>query len=109
MWTIQYLIEHGGANLSEVRNDGKDCWDLLLATFPWKKCDVSALLRVMVLRMAPPPALAAKLRPEHAWIIKEGARLRAGIPAYLAGRRALLAAHLIGPLQAIVSGYVLHY
>jgi hypothetical protein len=68
---------------------------------------VTALLRVMVLRGAPPAELTARLSPEHARVVQEGARLRAQLPAYLAQRRALLDAHcpLIAPLQDLVHGY----
>jgi hypothetical protein len=45
--------------------------------------------------------------PQHSRVAEEGARLRAGLLAYLARRRALLAEHtsLIAPLRALVSGY----
>jgi hypothetical protein len=44
---------------------------------------------------------------QHAWVVEEGARLRAALPAYLVPRRALLDAHcpLIPPLLALVRGY----
>jgi hypothetical protein len=59
-----------------------------------------SLLQVMVLRSAPPAELTARLSPEHARVVEDGARLRARLPAYLARRRALLNAHcpLISPL-----------
>jgi hypothetical protein len=65
------------------------------------------LLRVMVLKSGPLADLIAQLRPEHARMVEETARLRAALPAYLAQRRALLDAHcpLIAPLLAIVRGY----
>jgi hypothetical protein len=68
---------------------------------------VTSILRVMVLRGAPPAELTARLSPEHAQVVEDGARLRAGIPEYLARRRALLDAHcpLIPPLRALVHGY----
>jgi hypothetical protein len=69
--------------------------------------ELSALLRVMVLRSAPPADLASQLRPEHARVVEEGARLRAALPAYLAQRQALLDAHcpLIAPLRALIREY----
>jgi hypothetical protein len=68
---------------------------------------VTALLRVMVLRGGPPTTLRPQLSPEHAGVVKEGARLRAGLPPYLARRQAILAEHcaLIAPLIDFVHGY----
>jgi hypothetical protein len=68
---------------------------------------VTSLLRVMVLQDAPPAELTALLSPVHARVVTDGARLRAGLPAYLVQRRALLNAHcpLIPPLRALVHGY----
>jgi hypothetical protein len=61
----------------------------------------------MVLKGAPPAEFVARLKPEHARVVEEGARLRAALPAYLVQRRALLDAHcpLIAPLRALVRGY----
>jgi hypothetical protein len=69
--------------------------------------EVTALLRVTVLKGDPPVDLVARLRPEHARVVEEGARLGAALPAYLARRRALLDAHcpLIAPLLDLVRGY----
>jgi hypothetical protein len=66
-----------------------------------------ALLRVMVLRGAPPDSLTTRLAPDHAQVVQEGARLRVRFPAYLAQRQAFLDAHcpLIAPLQDLVHGY----
>jgi hypothetical protein len=70
---------------------------------------VTSLLRVMVLRGAPPEDLTTLLHisPEHAQVVWDGARLKARLPAYLAQRRALLDAHcpLIPPLRMLVHGY----
>jgi hypothetical protein len=68
---------------------------------------VTALLRVMVLRGGPPDDLSRHLSREHARVVEEGARLRAGLPAYLARRQAILVEHcpLIAPLLALVHGY----
>jgi hypothetical protein len=73
-------------------------------------CDavaVTALLRVMVLRDAPPAQLIELLSQEHAQVVQDGARLRVRLPAYITQRRALLDAHcpLIAPLQDLVHGY----
>jgi hypothetical protein len=72
------------------------------------KAEVTALLRVLVVRGAPPAAFMDELRqPEFKRVVEEGARLRQTLPAYLARRRALLDAHcpLIPPLLALVRGY----
>jgi hypothetical protein len=65
------------------------------------------LLRVMVLQSAPPADLLYRMPPQHLSMAEEGARLRAGLPAYLARRRALFDEHtsLIAPLRALVSSY----
>jgi hypothetical protein len=69
--------------------------------------EMTALLRAMVVRGDPPAKLVALLKPEYARVVKEGARLRAALPAYLAQRRAILDATcpLIAPLLALVYGY----
>jgi hypothetical protein len=67
------------------------------------------LLRVLVLRGAPPPALVALLSPEPACVVQEGARLQTRFPAYLVQRRALLDAQcpvLLPPLRALAHGYI---
>jgi hypothetical protein len=61
----------------------------------------------MVLQIAPPADLVVRMSLYHSHVVKEGVRLRARLPTYLARRRALLAEHisLITPLWAIVSNY----
>jgi hypothetical protein len=61
----------------------------------------------MALRASPPATFEARLSPAHAQIMREGARLCAGLPAYLVQRRALLDEHcpLLTPLRALVYGY----
>jgi hypothetical protein len=119
--TAQYLLEHGGADIGDTLNSGSTIWDLLLEylieggrnpeddgmPFVYDAMVVTSLLRVMVLRGAPPAKLAARLSPEHVQVVEDGARLKARLPAYLARRLALLDAHcpLIPPLQALVHGY----
>jgi hypothetical protein len=119
--TVAWLLEHGGANIADTLKNGRfTVWDAL------RRCiveegqlyhgedpmdvhptEMTALLRVMVLRGAPPAELTAKLAPEHVRVVQEGARLRARLPAYLTQRRVLLDAHcpLIAPLQDLVHGY----
>jgi hypothetical protein len=106
--TTQYLLEEAGANLDNVNNNEKSVWDLLIEYLKehdndgdgeeGDESEVEAdlreladdLLRLMVLRGAPPPALVALLLPKHARLVQEGARMRARLPAYLAHRRAYL-------------------
>jgi hypothetical protein len=75
--------------------------------FVYDSAAETALLRVMLLRQAPPAKLVIRMSNEHIRVAREGARLRAGLPAYLAHRRALLDAHcpLIAPLRDLVHGY----
>jgi hypothetical protein len=135
---MQYLVEHGGANMDDVSKDdsdgegnsvaegdgdrGKNAWDLLIEFLEGDQYDhdmevdfgidtaaLSALLRVLVLRGAPPSALVALLPPEPAHVVQQGARLRAGLPSYLVQSRALLDAHcsvVLPPLLALVHGYM---
>jgi hypothetical protein len=98
--------------------DGQSLWDVL----SWPSViydpdeesvvEMTALLRVMVLRGAPPiEVVAIIMLPEHAMVEDEGARLRARLPAYLERRRAILGpildenCPLIAPLQDLVHGY----
>jgi hypothetical protein len=81
---MQYLIEHAGANMEAVNNYGENMWDLLTNSvklmdedygFEYHRRETAqliALLRVMVLRDAPPPALVALLSPEPARVVQEG-------------------------------------
>jgi ankyrin repeat protein len=68
---------------------------------------VKSLLRVMVLRGAPPDILVPEMTPMSKKLVRRGARIRARLPTYLAERRALLAEHcsLIVPLRALIEGY----
>jgi hypothetical protein len=119
--TVQYLLEEADANMDDVNNDGVNVWDMLVQNLEDAANDdgeegveddlqpLTGLLRVMVLRGAPPPALVALLSPEPARVVQEGARLRARLPVYLVRRRALLDAHcpvLLPPLRALVHGYM---
>jgi hypothetical protein len=62
----------------------------------------------MLLHGSPPESVVAKWAPQLEWIVQDGARLRARLPAYLVQRRALLNTHcplLLPPLQDLVHGY----
>jgi hypothetical protein len=112
--TMQYLLEHADANLGAIKR-GDTVWDFM--TYHVQRGNrmksnpaaLIALMRVIVLRGAPPPALVALLLPEIACVVQEGARLQAQLPAYLVQRRALLDAHcpvLLPPLRALIHAYM---
>jgi ankyrin repeat protein len=114
--TAQWLLEHTGVPIGAVTHADETVWDLLedhlLTTefdYPGQNAmtPMTALLRVMVLRSAPPIELADKISSTNARVLEEGARLRSKLPAYFAQRLALLNAHcpLLPPLVAIVHGY----
>jgi hypothetical protein len=101
-------LEHGEADIADVNDREETVWDMLADHIESVDAtQVIALLRVMVLKGAPPDDLVAQLRPEHARVVEERARLRAALPAYLARRQALLDAHclLIAPLRDLVRDY----
>jgi hypothetical protein len=118
--TTQYLVEDAGANMEDVNKDGNNAWAYLIVDLELDADDnddeveedhaaLTALLRVLVLRGAPPPALVALLSPEPARVVQEGTRLRARLPAYLAHRRAYLDSRcprisvLPGVLRALIN------
>jgi hypothetical protein len=116
----QWLKEHGGADNSDANANGKTVWGMLTRylvipdtntvttnSHCYDAVEMTALLRVMVLKGDPPAELVAQLKPEHAQVMEEGVRLKAALPAYLVRRRALLDAHcpLIAPLLALVRDY----
>jgi hypothetical protein len=114
--TAAYLVEHGGASISEDFDAEEMLWKLVAhvartcdndSDKDSKNLEIKALLQCLSLCSAPPDELVAKLSPKLQQIVKEGARMRAWLPAYLAQRRALLIAHcpLIAPLTALVNGY----
>jgi hypothetical protein len=119
--TEQYLLEESGASIEDITKDNVTVWDLL--TDHLKNAADSdddnkedplaliGLLRVLVLRDAPPPTLVALMSPESARVVQEGARLRARLPAYLTHRRAYLDLRcprislLPGELRAVIHGF----
>jgi hypothetical protein len=114
--TMQYFLEEAGANMEDYDNDGMSVWDFLIERFGENPHDYeddhpvaqAKLLRVMVLRGAPPPALVALLSPEPARVVQDGARLRARLPAYLAHRRAYLDLRCprISPLPCVLRALI---
>jgi hypothetical protein len=108
MVTCQWLLEHGGANIADVDSLGQDVWHVLRSAIRnADAAEVTALLRVMVLKGAPPTEVVAQMQPQHVWLVRGGAQLLLALPAYLVQRRALLDAHcpLIAPLLALVHSY----
>jgi ankyrin repeat protein len=96
---MQYLLEEAGAKMEDANNFGNMVWDMLrrhlkeAVEYYEQEAELAmlpGLLRVLVLRGAPPHRLLALLSPESARVVQEGARLRARLPAYLAHRRAYL-------------------
>jgi hypothetical protein len=115
---MQCMLERGGAkNMDVVNLDGHTVWDKLtffLEDLEGERGDpaaLTALLRVMVLRGAPSPALLKLMSPESMNLVQEGIRLRARLPAYLAHRRAYLDSRcprisvLPAVLRALIYGF----
>jgi hypothetical protein len=110
--TVQWLLEFGGLDVAERDDYGMDVWELLarhlLRRVESDATALTALLRVMVFRSAPFPELIEMLSPENAQVIRDGERLRAGLPTYILQRLAILDAHCPLPvkeLRALVGGY----
>jgi hypothetical protein len=114
--SMQWLIEYGGVAVNTT------VWYSLREPL-WEGARdpvaMTSLLRAMVLRDVPPADFGAAITLGHerdhlpaisiedAQVLRDGARLRARLPVYLARRRALLETHspLLPPLRAIVSEY----
>jgi hypothetical protein len=86
--TIQWLLEHGGADITNTTPDGRTVWNFLARNFLRfaERGDVAtnnltALLRVMVLQSAPPADLVLQMSLEHSQVVKEGVWLQARLPA----------------------------
>jgi hypothetical protein len=108
--TAQWLVEYGGADMS-ILVGGANLWDLLVIVgCKWgPDAAATAFLRAMLLRADAPVGLSSWHTLHVNWreLVREGVRLRARLPAYLAQRRALLDENclLIAPLCALVSDY----
>jgi hypothetical protein len=131
---VQWLLEYGGAHITDIDNEGDTVWtvqrdeglpDLFRDAYAMDDdgkyviidgdyvpayddtVQIIAMLRVMLLHGGPPESLVAELAPPLQQIVRDGARLRARLPAYLTQRRALLDAHcpLLPPLRDLVHGY----
>jgi hypothetical protein len=137
MTTVQWLLEHGGAQITDINDAKYTVWsdsrnryysqalpDKLRGAYrknddgmyfsidgeyvPGEDTEeITAMLRVMVLHGSPPESLAKDLAPPLQRILRDGTRLRAQLPPYLARRRALLDAHcpLLPPLRDLVHGF----
>jgi hypothetical protein len=116
--TMWYLLEEAGASMEDVNKGGHNVWSLLIVHlenvargYEVEILALTGLLRVLVLRGAPLPALVALLSPEPTRVVQEGAQLRARLPAYLAHRRAYLDLRcprisvLPGLLRALIYGF----
>jgi hypothetical protein len=96
-----WLLEYGGAEISDVTSSGETVWDLLRKHVRVHPAGMTPLLRTMVLRSAPPAGVYVDLVPivcsqllarylsEIEQVVEEGGRLRLRLPAYLAKRRTL--------------------
>jgi hypothetical protein len=127
--TMQFLLEHAGANFESVTNAGYTVWQLVFyRMLPYERKpnysigymwgarrrspgEFTALLRVMVLRGAPPSSHVmreglALLSPENARVLKEGALLRTRLPVYMARRLTLWLSVLLPPLWDLVNEHM---
>jgi hypothetical protein len=112
---LRWFLEHTDASMLVAKYAGGTVWDNLTyylgdsnAESDEDLVELTALLRVMVLRSAPPATLVALLSPEPTRVVQEGARLRARLPAYFLRRRALMDAlcPVLPPLLDLVHGYM---
>jgi hypothetical protein len=125
---VTWLLEFGGAKITDTDKAGNSVWTgvyqrslkkMLKAAYRDRLADelfvgwtagipeVTAMLRVIVLRSDPSELFAEVLAPQLQQIVQDGARLRARLPAYLTQRRALIDVHcpLPSPLRDLVHGY----
>jgi hypothetical protein len=112
--TVQYPLEFGGASIAEVNDAGTNAWDSLKRPFAWLFYSaplMNPMLPVFALRGPPPVGLENRLSYIEHRVLKEGARICARLPAYLAQRQdnvdVLLAAQcmLQPPLRTLIHGY----
>jgi hypothetical protein len=130
---VQWLLENGGAQITDTNNAGDTVWTihrqqslqgLLLNAYVMDEdgdfvfldgeytqnedtAELTGMLRVMVLHGGTPESLTADLAPPLQQVVRDGARLRARLPAYFVRQRALLDAHcpLLPPLLDLVHSY----
>jgi hypothetical protein len=128
---VQWLLEYGDARITDINSVGDSVWTephglrRMLQRAYTKNEDgeyvtidgeyvrnvdvvaLAAMLRVMMLHGSPPESLVVDLAPPLQQIVRDGARLRSRLPAYLVQRRGLIDAYcpLLAPLMALVRGY----
>jgi hypothetical protein len=114
----RWLLEHGGADVTDVTGNGASTWKILTFYYNMEKrnprlhvrMEITGLLRTMSLQMDPPILYYMKHMGDHEHMFRQARRLRERLPLYLAVvqiRQVLdLGTSLIRPLQDIVFGYV---
>ena len=105
---MQWLLAEGGADIDEQTNDGATVWSLLShridrGDIHESSPDLIPLLRVMLVKGAPPPDFVAVLRvPATLEVVRQGELLRARLPGYLAQRQTLIRTHVALPPMVLV-------
>jgi ankyrin repeat protein len=106
--TCVWLLEHGGAKITETDGYGLTVWSQLTASSNRANAaELSSLFRVMVLLGDAPPDFLRKLKPQHALIFAQGKQMQAQLPEYIEQQQALLAAHC--PLPTVLHPLVHAY
>jgi hypothetical protein len=108
----QWLLEEGGASISDRHVSGETVWERFEIDLPgdWiidVDADRSSLLKVMVMLADAPDFFIADVLLQDAKICKRGKQFRAQLPSYLEQQQAAVVTHcpLPGVLQSIVVAY----
>jgi hypothetical protein len=112
---VTWLLQYGGASFTETTSAGENIWDLLMRFNFWQAHDTDTvvdLLRVLILRVAPPHSLVKELMDiGHMWVTDYGPTVRVGsrLRIYIAQQWARFDANcpLPVPLKALVHGYMM--
>jgi hypothetical protein len=112
--TIEWLFIHGGASIDDKNESSQNVWTMLHVR-PGKSdaARLTSLLKVMTLLEDAPALFTSRLSslgPSYGQLctlVKEGAGLRARLPAYLWDQRATLTAHC--PLPAVLQSLIVAY
>ena len=105
---MHWLLAKGGADIEERTNGGNTAWSFLShriddSTIRESEPDLITLLRVMLAKGDPPPNFADSLHmPETREVVRQGVRLRARLPGYLAQRHTLIRTHVALPPMELV-------
>jgi hypothetical protein len=133
---VQWLLEYGGAQITVTDNEGESVWNVSnweyglpgLLKHAYKRSDdgefvpidggyvpngdidlvaLNAMMRVVLLHGGHSELLVKDLAPPLQQLVRDGVRLRARLPGFLAQRRALIESHctLLPPLRDLVHGY----